>query len=91
MTPFAQTINQEETKGLEKRLNSQQFVLHCLGLYTQNSGLREVDLGPSPKIDSDKIKKAITKKKEHNRKQVLQPGLTNENPAFREVDLERQS
>ena len=53
--PPAQTVNQEETKDLEKRSNSQQVVLYCLGLRTQNQGLREVDLEPSPKRGRDKI------------------------------------
>ena len=38
------------------RLKSQQIVLYCLGLHTQNPGLREVDLEPSRKRGSDKIK-----------------------------------
>ena len=33
-TPFTQTIKQEETKNTEKRSNSQQIVLFCLGLRT---------------------------------------------------------
>ena len=31
------------------------MVWYCLGLHTQNQGLREVDLEPSPKRCSDKI------------------------------------
>ena len=53
----AQTINQEKTtKNSEMRSNSQQIVSYCLGLRTQNPRLREVDLEPSPKRGSDKIK-----------------------------------
>ena len=37
------------------RSNFQQIVPYCLSLRTQNPGLREVDLEPSPKIGSDKI------------------------------------
>ena len=37
------------------RFHSQQIVLYCLGLRTQNQGLREVDLEPSPQRGSDKI------------------------------------
>ena len=37
------------------RFNSQQIVSYCLGLRTQNPGLREVDLELSPKKGSDKI------------------------------------
>ena len=55
LIPFAQTINQEKTKNPEKRSNSQQIVSYCLGLHTQNPGLREVDLEPNPKRISDKI------------------------------------
>lgn len=35
--------------------NSQQILSYLLGLRTQNSGLREEDLEPSPKAGSDKI------------------------------------
>ena len=35
--------------------NFQQIVSYCLGLRTQNPGLREVDLEPSLKRGSDKI------------------------------------
>ena len=42
-------------KKSEKRSNTQQIVSYCLGLRTQNPGLREVDLEPSPKRGSDKI------------------------------------
>ena len=37
------------------RSNSQQIISYCLGLCTQNPGLREVDLKPSPERGSDKI------------------------------------
>ena len=32
----------------EMRSNFQQ-IIYCLGLHTENPGLRQVDLGPSPK------------------------------------------
>ena len=48
-------INQKKAKNPEMRFNSQQIVLYCLSLHTQNPGLREVDLEPSPKRGSDKI------------------------------------
>ena len=48
-------INQKKAKNPEMRLNSQQTVLYCLGLPTQNQVLREVDLEPSPERGSDKI------------------------------------
>ena len=39
----------------EMRFNSQQIVPYCLGLCTQNPGLREIDLESRPKWGSDKI------------------------------------
>ena len=51
----AQTINQKKAKNPEIRFNSQPIASYCLGLRTQNPGLREVDLEPSPKTGSDKI------------------------------------
>ena len=50
-----QTINHKKAKNPETRFNSQQIVSHCLGLRTQNPGLTEVDLEPSPKRGSNKI------------------------------------
>ena len=55
LIPSVQTIDQKKAKNPEMRFNSQQIVLYCLGLCTQNTGLREVDLELSPKRDSDKI------------------------------------
>ena len=37
------------------RFHSQKIVWYCLGLRTQNSGIREVDLEPSAMVGSDKI------------------------------------
>ena len=37
------------------RSKSQQIISQCLGLHTQNPGLREVDLEDSPKTGTDKI------------------------------------
>ena len=45
-------------------------ILYCLGLHTQNSVLRKVDLEPSLKRRSDKIIMLILRKK-NNRKQVI--------------------
>ena len=47
-----QTINQGKKKNPETRSKFQKIVLSCLGLYTENLGLREVDLEPSPKRGS---------------------------------------
>ena len=51
-----QTINQKKVKNTEIRFNSQQIISYYLGLRTKDPGLREVDLKPSPKRVSDKIK-----------------------------------
>ena len=48
-------LTRKKAKNPEMRFNSQQVVLYCLGLHTQNPGLREVDLEPSPERGSDKI------------------------------------
>ena len=45
----AQTIKQKKAKNPEIRFNSLQILSYCLGLRTQNPGLREVHLEPSPK------------------------------------------
>ena len=42
------TINQQKAKNPEMRSNFQQIIMYCLGLCTQNPGLREIDLEPSP-------------------------------------------
>ena len=55
LIPPAQTTNHKKAKNPEIRFNSEQILLYCLGLHTQNPGLREVDLEPSPKRGSDKI------------------------------------
>ena len=55
LIPSAQTINQKKAKNPEMRFKSQQIILYCIGLLTQNPGQREVDLEPSPKKGSGKI------------------------------------
>ena len=55
LIPSAQRINQEKTKNQEMRYNVQQIVSYCLGLHTQNTGLRQVDLEPSPERVGDRI------------------------------------
>ena len=45
----------EKIKNPEMRFKFQQILSYCLGLRTQNPGLRDVDLEPSPKRGSDKI------------------------------------
>ena len=50
---------------------------YCLGLHTQKPDLREVDLKPSPKRGSDKIK--MEKEERNTQKKascIVQPGLT---------------
>ena len=63
LTPSARTIIQKETKNPEERSNSQQIVSYCLGLHTQNPGLREVDLELSPNRGSDKINRLRPRRK----------------------------
>ena len=48
-------MNLQKQKHTELDNGNQNFVLYCFGLHTQNPGLREVDLEPSPKRGSDKI------------------------------------
>ena len=55
-------MNQEETKNPEKS-NSQQIVLYCLGLHTQNPELREADLQHNPKRGSGNINRLRTTRK----------------------------
>ena len=57
--------------------NSQQIGSYCLGLCTQNPGLREVDLEPSPKRGSDNInmlQQGRNTQKKASR--IVQPELT---------------
>ena len=66
LTPSAQTIIHEEIKNFWKKtklLTCQQVVLNSPGLCTQNPGLREVDLEPSPKRGSDKINRLRPRRK----------------------------
>ena len=77
LIPSAQTINQKKAKNPEMRSNSQQIVSYCLGLRTQNPGLREVDLEPSLKRGSDKIN--MQKQRRNTQKKashIVQPRLT---------------
>ena len=77
LIPSAQTINQEKTNNPEMRSTFQQIVSYCLGLHTQNPGLREVDLEPSPERGSDKIN--MQKQERNTQKKascIVQPGLT---------------
>ena len=81
------TINQERTKNPEMRPNFQQIVLYCLGLHTQNSGLKRVNLEPSPKRGSDKIN--MQKQGRNTQKKascIVQPGVI-----YRSQHLERQT
>ena len=78
----------KKTKNPEMRSNSQQIVSYCLGLRTQNPGLREVDLEPSPKRGSDKIKMLKQGRKTQKKaSRIVQPGHI-WIPELREVDLE---
>ena len=59
------------------RSNFQQIKSYCLGLRTQNPGLREVDLEPSPTRGSDKINiEKSGRKTQKKGSHIVQPGLT---------------
>ena len=89
LIPSAKTINQKKAKNPEIRFNSLEMVLYSLGLRTENPGLREVALEPSPKRGSDKIDmlKEGTKTAEEN-KSYRTASIYIWIPALREVDLE---
>ena len=71
------------------RFNSHQIVSYCLALRTQNPGLREVDLGPSPKRGSDKINMLKKGRKTAEENKSYRTAWTHIwIPALREVDLE---
>ena len=59
----------------------------CLGIHTQNPGLREVDLEPSPKRGSGKINlQQQGRNTQKKASRILQPGLT-----YGSQHLERQA
>ena len=67
----------KKRKNPEMRSNSQQIGSYCLGLRTQNPGLREVDLEPSPNRGSDKIKMLKQRRNTQQKaSRIVQPGLT---------------
>ena len=59
---------------------------YCLGLCTQNPGLRKVDLEPSPMIGSDKINMLKKDRKTAGKKHIIQMALT-----YGSRHLERQT
>ena len=70
---------EKKTSDPEMRSNSQQIVSYCLGLSTENPGLREVDLEPSTKRGNDKIKmlkqRRNTQKKANRNKGKIKANL----------------
>ena len=71
------------------RFNFQQIVSYCLGLRTQNQGLREVDVEPSPKCGSEKINMLKQGRKTAEEKKLYRTTWTHRwIPALREVYLE---
>ena len=66
------TSNQKKTNNPEIRLNFQQIILYCLGLRTQNPGLR-AEL--SPNRGSDKISMQKQGRKTPPKKQVISCSL----------------
>ena len=81
-TTFTDSIHPKQSTRKKRRIsemrsNFQQIVLYCLGLRTQNTGPREVDLEPSPKRGSDKIKKQKQGRNTQKKaSRIVQPGLT---------------
>ena len=89
LIPSAQTISRKKSKNPEIRFKSQQIILLCLGLRTQNWGLREVDLEASPKRGSDKINMLKQGRKTQEENKLYRTAWTHKwIPALREVDLE---
>ena len=71
-----------------KKTNSQQIISYCIDLHTQNPGLREVDFEPSTKWDSDQMNRLKSRRKNTTEnKSYHTDWLTNNNPAFRRVEL----
>ena len=71
------------------RLNSQQIVSYCLGLRTQNPGLREVELQPSSKRGSEKITMLKESRKTAKENKLYRTAWIHIwIAALREVDLE---
>ena len=85
----AQTINHKKAKNPEIRFNSQQITSYCLGLGTQNPGLKEVDLDPGPKRGSDKtnmLKEGRKTAEENKSHRTARTDIWI--PALREADFE---
>ena len=63
--------------------------MYCLGLHTQNPGLREVDLEPSPKRSSDKINRLRPRRKNTTEnKSYCTARINKQEPRiYREVDF----
>ena len=53
--PSLKTKTTNKKQKIRKISNYQQMVLYCLGLRTQNPGLREVDLQSRPRRGTDKV------------------------------------
>ena len=86
LIPSAQS-NSQKTKNPEMRFTFQQIVSYCLGLHTQNPGLREVDLEASPKRGSDKINMLKQGRKTAEENKSYRTAWTHTwIPAHREVD-----
>ena len=78
---------ENETKNPEMRFNFQQILWYCQGLHTQNAGLTEVDLEPSPERGSDKINMLKQGRKTAEENKSYRTAWTHTwIPARREVD-----
>ena len=83
-----QTSNHKKAKNPEIQFNFQQIVSYCLGLRTQNPGLREVHFERSPKWGSDKINMLKQGRKTAEENKSYPTAWTHIwIPALREVDL----
>ena len=85
---LSKTINQEKAKNPEMRSNWQQIISYCLGLCTQNQGLREVDFERKPKRGGDKISMQKQGRSTKESKSYRTAWTHIWIPALREVDLE---
>ena len=92
LIPSAELINEKKAKNLEMRFNSQQIISYCLGWRTQNPGLKEVDLEPSPSRGSDKINMLKWGRKTAEENKSNHTAWTHKwIAALREVDFERSA
>ena len=86
--PSTKQSTRKKTKNPEMRSNSQQIISYCLGIRTQNPGLREVDLKRSLREVVTRLTSETRKKHPKERKSYRTAGTHIWIPVLREVDLE---